>query len=218
MLVFRYKNIDAEYIPASAGYTIRQLRNNADSILSQNKFNFHLRSSKLSHTKRTRKTMDRVRENYEKDKAKLGIWKLRWQLWDVRFYCYYFSSTLLHFLVFSEMKGHQGKCSGGEFWEIESKRGAHRAMENVDSMHERGRGWGNEGVARESEGFEGPVCQSKNLREARRSSSHQSHSLYRTETSLFCTNGTHRPTRAEGLTPPPQFEAYAPPTQCRFAV
>lgn len=41
------------------------------------------------------------------------------------------------------------------------------AMEDVDSMADGGRGWRVEGLARKSQGFEGPVCKSNKFIEAR---------------------------------------------------
>ena len=56
-------------------------------------------------------------------------------------------------------------------------KGTYRALEDVDSMGENGRAWGIEGLAREPQGLEGPICKSNNLGEACWNSSCQAHSL-----------------------------------------
>ena len=101
-------------------------------------------------------------------------------------------------------------------------KGTYRALEDVDSMGENGRAWGIEGLAREPQGLEGPICKSNNLGEACWNSSCQAHSLslslfynvQQTETNT--TNQTHSVLASQFTS---QFEALVVvPVRCRFTV
>lgn len=88
-----------------------------------------------------------------------------------------FTTFFLKFLVISQKSMGKRRWMGWRDKRERVKERTYRALEDVDSVGDSGRAWGIQGISRDSEGFEGPACKSNNLGEARRDSSHESHSL-----------------------------------------